>query len=193
MCGIQCKCSFDAIATMTLSIQPISCDKSQSGMNELRIRSHITSFKAKAKISSSVYGLFTPCNCDCIFVIENNAFYGIQCKCSRDAIATMTLNPQEPISCEKQITATVASPESKSEHFLQRVKGLFTRCNCNCDFFIATNGLYMIQCKCSHGATSTIGCSHNLTCAFSFATNGLYMIQYKWCDCSNDTKTHTAY
>ena len=31
-------------------------------------------------------------------------------------------------------------------------KGLFTRCDFECDFFIATKELYWIQCKCSDGS-----------------------------------------
>ena len=36
------------------------------------------------------------------------------------------------------------------------VKGCFTQCDCDCDFFITTNGLYVIQCKCSHGVIATM-------------------------------------
>ena len=35
-------------------------------------------------------------------------------------------------------------------------KVLFTRCDCECDFYITTNGLYGIQCECSDGATATM-------------------------------------
>ena len=34
-------------------------------------------------------------------------------------------------------------------------KGLFTQSECVCKFFIATNGLYRIDSKCSHGAIAT--------------------------------------
>ena len=91
----------------------------------------------------------------------NNAFNGIQCTCSHDEIVTMALNPRHNRIAWKQ-----------KQTFSTKRKRLFTWSNCNCDFFIATNGLYEIQCKCSYGATSTMGCSYNVICDFSFATNG---------------------
>ena len=124
-------------------------------VNELWFLLTLLASKQRRKFPSQYMGYLHRAIATAFFFIENNAFYGIQCKCSHDAIATMTLNPRQPIHCDIQIAVTVTSPESKSKHFLQQVKGLFTRCNCNCDFFIATNRLYLIQYKCSPGATAT--------------------------------------
>ena len=65
--------------------------------------------------------LFTGWDYDCDFFIATSELYGIQCKCSNSAIVTMTLIPTQPISCDKEVTVTIASCEqvlSRPNHFL---------------------------------------------------------------------------
>ena len=66
-------------------------------------------------------GLFTGWDCDCDFFIATNELHGIQCKCSNSTIVTMALIPTQPISCDKEVTVTIASCEqalSRPNHFL---------------------------------------------------------------------------
>ena len=61
--------------------------------------------------SDVFYGLFAQCDCDCDFLSQQIGFIAYHCKYSHGVIAIMTLNPMQPISCDKYIAVTIAPCE----------------------------------------------------------------------------------
>ena len=59
-------------------------------------------------LDTTIKRLLTGYDCDCDFFIATNGLYKIQCRCSQGAIATMTQNHIQPITCDKQIAVAVA-------------------------------------------------------------------------------------
>ena len=61
--------------------------------------------------SDAFYGLFTQCDCDCDFLSQQIGSIGYHCNYSHGVIAIMTLNPMQPISCDKYIADAIAPYE----------------------------------------------------------------------------------
>ena len=118
-----------------------------------------------------IIGLRTWCSCDCDLLVANNILYGAWCHCCNPTMWTLTLNPIQPISCDEGITVVIVPCEhtltSTCITFLDRmIKRLLTWYHWDCDFFIATNGFYSIQCRFSQGAITTMTQNHiqSITC-----------------------------